>query len=240
LAIATFGLGSSAAGASSAATSHRVSGTGATGGSTSQPQPASKADFSGHGANVTGPYNSTRNGAPSANGNGNGKAVGKPCAGCVGKADNKNPPGQLPNGSDPNAGYECDRNHGIGQTNPAHTGCALAPTPPPNTPPPTSDTTGTTTPGSSGGPDSPPPGTSIGSTGIPSQSSGIDEATSTGLPGQDAVLNASLAADTPTNAGPLAFTGANTVAQAAAALLCLGAGAVFVALSRRRRVAGRP
>ena len=70
-----------------------------------------------------GAYCSTRHGAPSGNGNGNGKAVGKPCAGCVGKADNKNPHGQRPNGSDHNAGYECDRNHGIGRTNPAHTGC---------------------------------------------------------------------------------------------------------------------
>jgi len=58
--------------------------------------------------------------------------VGKPCAGCVGKADNKNPQGQRPNGSDHNAGYECDRNHGIGRTNPAHTGCIFTP---PVTPP---------------------------------------------------------------------------------------------------------
>jgi hypothetical protein len=46
---------------------------------------------------------------------------GKPCAGCVGHADDKNPPGQFPN--DPNAGYECDRNQGIGQGNPAHSPC---------------------------------------------------------------------------------------------------------------------
>ena len=31
--------------------------------------------------------------------------------------------GQYPNGTDHNAGYECDRNHGIGRSNPAHTGC---------------------------------------------------------------------------------------------------------------------
>ncbi|HEY4401026.1 MAG TPA: hypothetical protein VGO38_03240, partial [Acidimicrobiia bacterium] len=61
-------------------------------------------------------------------------AVGQPCAGCVGKADNKNPPGQFPNGTDPNAGYECDSNNGIGQTNPAHTGCVSSP-PTPVTPP---------------------------------------------------------------------------------------------------------
>ena len=109
---------------------------------TTTPQPPSNADFSGHGANVHGPYDSTRDGSPSGNGNGGGKATGKPCAGCVGKADNKNPPGQLPNGSDANAGYECDRNHGIGRTNPAHTGC-------------TTTTTTTTTPSTSS---SSPPG----------------------------------------------------------------------------------
>jgi hypothetical protein len=88
------------------------------------PQPASNADFSGNGANTSGAYDSTRDGSPSLNGNGGGNATGKPCAGCVGKADNKNPPGQAPDGSDHNAGYECDTNHGVGKTNPAHTGCA--------------------------------------------------------------------------------------------------------------------
>jgi hypothetical protein len=128
-------------------------GGGQSSGDTTSPQPPSKADFSGHGANVQGTYDSTRDGSPSGNGNGNGNAVGKPCAGCVGKADNKNPPGQMPNGSDPNAGYECDRNHGIGRTNPAHTGCTPPPpctencTPPCTencTPPCTSDCGGTT------------------------------------------------------------------------------------------------
>jgi LPXTG-motif cell wall-anchored protein len=91
------------------------------------PQPASHADFTGHGANVQGPYDSTRDGSPSMNGNGNGTAVGKPCAGCVGKADNKNPPGQMSGGTDPNAGYECDSNHGVGRSNPAHTACQPSP-----------------------------------------------------------------------------------------------------------------
>lgn len=81
----------------------------------------------GHGANHSGPYDNTCDGSPSGNGNGNGRATGKPCAGCVGNADDKNPKGQYPNGSDHNAGYECDRNHGIGRTNPAHTGCQSAP-----------------------------------------------------------------------------------------------------------------
>jgi hypothetical protein len=107
-------------------------GTAGTSGSVSQPQPYSTADRNNTGANDTGstnPYRSTRNGSPSLNGNGNGQATGKPCAGCVGKADNKNPPGQQPNGSDHNAGYECDRNNGIGKSNPAHTGCTATPPP---------------------------------------------------------------------------------------------------------------
>jgi len=49
---------------------------------------------------------------------------GQPCAGCVGNADDKSPQGQTPpDGSDPNAGYECDTNNGVGPGNPAHTGC---------------------------------------------------------------------------------------------------------------------
>src|SRR3954451_2941713 len=110
----------------STASSHKTQGTSGTSGSTSQPQPQSNADKNSGGANGQcpgGPYCSTRNGSPSLNGNGGGKATGKPCAGCVGKADNKNPQGQKPNGTDHNAGYECDRNHGIGRSNPAHTGC---------------------------------------------------------------------------------------------------------------------
>lgn len=92
----------------------------------------------GNGANQGGPYDNTCDGSPSGNGNGNGQATGKPCAGCVGNADDKNPgynngKGQMPNGSDHNAGYECDRNQGVGRTNPAHTGCTQGTTvnPPP-------------------------------------------------------------------------------------------------------------
>ena len=102
------------------------------------PQPLSKADRNGTGANpgdtCTHSYCSTRDGSASGNGVGDGEAKGKPCAGCVGKADNKNPKGQYPDGSDHNAGYECDRNQGIGKTNPAHTGCTGA-TSEPTTPP---------------------------------------------------------------------------------------------------------
>ncbi|MDQ1696402.1 MAG: hypothetical protein QOJ03_1755 [Frankiaceae bacterium] len=123
-------------------------GTAGTSGDPSQPQPPSNADQNGGGANGDcGSYCSTRDGSPSGNGNGKGNAKGKPCAGCVGKADNKNPPGQYKDGSDHNNGYECDGNHGIGRSNPAHTGCTT--TPPPNCettgdcpPPPDCETTG--------------------------------------------------------------------------------------------------
>ena len=111
---------------STTASSHQSQGTAGTSGDPSSPQPVSNADQNSGGANGQcpgGPYCSTRDGSPSGNGNGGGKATGKPCAGCVGKADNKNPKGQNPNGTDNNAGYECDRNHGIGRSNPAHTGC---------------------------------------------------------------------------------------------------------------------
>jgi LPXTG-motif cell wall-anchored protein len=92
------------------------------------PQPISNADENDGGANGQCPgatFCSTKDGSESKNGNGDGKAVGKPCAGCVGKADNKNPPGQSKH--DHNKGYECDRNKGIGKTNPAHTGCKAKP-----------------------------------------------------------------------------------------------------------------
>ena len=98
----------------------------------------------GNGANDGGGYQSTcdpndfgGNGQESGPGN----HTGKPCAGCVGNADDKNPPGQTPDGSDSNSGYECDGrdrrtqgqkgngNHGIGDENPAHTGCNTTTTP---------------------------------------------------------------------------------------------------------------
>jgi hypothetical protein len=106
----------------------------ATSGPLTKPQPLSKGDKNGTGANpgesCSHAYCSTRDGSASQNGKGDGAATGKPCAGCVGKADNKNPKGQAPNGTDRNAGYECDRNQGVGQTNPAHTGCSPAATSP--------------------------------------------------------------------------------------------------------------
>jgi LPXTG-motif cell wall-anchored protein len=116
------------------ASGHASGGTSGTSGDPTQPQPVSGADDNAGGANgqcTGGEYCSTRDGSPSGNGNDVGEATGKPCAGCVGKADNKNPPGQMPNAADDgNSGYECDTNNGIGKGkdgqsagNPAHTGC---------------------------------------------------------------------------------------------------------------------
>jgi hypothetical protein len=79
----------------------------------------------GNGANVPGPYDTTCDGTASGNGNGASGNSNKPCAGCVGNADNKNPQGQLPGPQDHNAGYECDTNQGIAKGNPAHSGCAI-------------------------------------------------------------------------------------------------------------------
>ncbi|HEX8870259.1 MAG TPA: hypothetical protein VF821_31640 [Lentzea sp.] len=139
---------------------------------TSAPQPSSNADFSGNGANVHGPYDSTRDGSPSQNGNGEGEANGKPCMGCVGKADNKNPQGQQPGGSDANKGYECDANHGVGRGNPAHTGCNPGQTPT-STPPTTPPSTKTETP-------PPPPGGGAPQTPA-AQSADVDELAFTGF-----------------------------------------------------------
>ncbi len=139
---------------------------------TSVPQSQSNADLTGNGANVPGPYDSTRDGSPSENGNGTGEATGKPCAGCVGKADNKNPPGQQPGGSDANSGYECDANHGVGRGNPAHTGCTPSTSTPPSTPPEVPPSTKTEVP--------PPPGGGAPQAPAP-QSADVDELAFTGF-----------------------------------------------------------
>jgi hypothetical protein len=91
-----------------------------------------------------GVYDATCTGAQGGNGNNNNPdhTPGPPCAGCVGNADNKEPPGQQPGGNDNNSGYECDGNEGVGQGNPAHTSCTT-PTP---TPTPTESETPTPTP----------------------------------------------------------------------------------------------
>src|SRR3954469_5653627 len=88
------------------------------------------AAFAAGGANSgCGPYCANGVGNPSGNGYGNAyqNSNGLPGAGTEGSADNKFPPGQSPNGTDNNNGYECDGNGGVGQTNPAHTGCGPSP-----------------------------------------------------------------------------------------------------------------
>ena len=173
----------------------------------------------GNGANTGGPYDDTCDGSASGNGNGGGKATGKPCAGCVGKADEKNPPGQQPGPSDKNKGYECDGNKGIGRTNPAHTGCKSNPPPNPGcVPTPTVPCTTT----------NPPPTEVEGETLTRVTPQG---GKSTGTPVQ--VLGEVF--ERP--AGTLAFTGDNTMAQAsfgAGLVLC---GAALALVGRRRRPA---
>jgi hypothetical protein len=89
-------------------------------------------------------------GEPSGNGKSTDNNGNRPCAGCVGNADYKNPPGQLPDGSDDNKGYECDENEGVGKMNPAHSGClptgTTPPVKPPTVTPPTPPTPPTTPP----------------------------------------------------------------------------------------------
>ena len=108
------------------------------GGQTCDGDPSGKSD-GGTGANGGGEnYNDTcasypdPNNTGADNGAGGGAATGKPCEGCVGNADDKNPPGQFSSGPvDENNGYECDEkgrsanegNNGVGFGNPAHTGC---------------------------------------------------------------------------------------------------------------------
>jgi hypothetical protein len=217
-------------------------GGGKSSGDTTSPQPPSKADFSGHGANVHGPYDSTRDGSPSGNGNGNGNAIGKPCAGCVGKADNKNPPGQMPNGTDPNAGYECDRNHGIGRTNPAHTGCTSSsststPPPPPcenncsSTPPPPCENNCSSTP--------PPPCENNCGGGTSSETPSAPASFSTPAAPAAASAQAPINATPANNASGLANTGAinaGLFAGIAGGLVVLGVAALSLSgwLTRRR------
>jgi len=182
---------------------------------------------SGQGANSSGPYDQTSTGATPGNGNASGHAVGEPCAGCVGKADNKNPPGQMPNGSDANAGYECDRNAGIGQQNPAHTGClpTNGSTPASSTPPQSSTTPGSTPPGSSGSSGtlgSPSgPGNGSGSSGV----SGV----AAGPHGGQQIGNRAALSSTGNSAGLLALV----------ALALLGIGGLALTLGRARRVVPR-
>lgn len=200
-------------------------------------QPFSRADQNNTGANTTSPTNpyiSNGTGAPSGNGSGNGTATGKPCAGCVGKADNKDPHGQQPNGSDHNAGYECDRNHGIGQTNPAHTGCVSAVTTPPT--PPTSPPTSVPHPKPPTDPCTNPNPAARPSSCSTTPPTTAHAATVQASTGTKTATPALASASAPVHAtGSLAFTGANAVDEVWAGSLALLAGSGMLWLTRRRR-----
>ncbi|MCU1460418.1 MAG: Conserved putative secreted protein [Acidimicrobiales bacterium] len=200
---------------------HATEGTAGTSGVVTSPQPPSNADENGTGANVPGPYDSTRSGLPSGNGNGNGQATGKPCAGCVGKADNKNPPGQLPGPSDKNAGYECDTNHGIARTNPAHTGCV-----------PPAACTANCTPTTCTADCS--PSTSCTADCTPSSVLGEELVRTPAVPAAVAALAISAPRAAPS--GVLAFTGVNIVLLVGLAAMALISGLLLQAPAYRRRL----
>ena len=219
------------------------------------PQPTTNNEVpGGPGANnqTNNPYLSTRDGSPSLNGNGNGTATGKPCAGCVGRADNKNPKGQAPGGSDKNAGYECDRNHGIGRSNPAHTGCKTTTT---STPPTTACVPSASnnncctsdcacTPSASndhcctshcgGTTTTTKPGTSA-----TSATTATTATTAPVTPATNAAGHSTSAAaakvSSPVKSGSLAFTGADLGAEFLAGGMALAAGALLLGTTRRRR-----
>lgn len=209
-------------------------------GSYTQPQPYSNADLNGTGANPgsqsnPNPYKSTRDGSASGNGNGNGAANGKPCAGCVGRADNKNPAGQQPGPQDHNNGYECDGNHGIARGNPAHTACTsgssggggCAPDVTNNDCSSSSTSTRTASSGPTAGTSTL---TSLGSTGLASAVSSAWKAPLLDTaPLAGATRAASVAAGT-----RLAFTGSDSAELALVGLVLLSGGLLVVGAVRRR------
>jgi hypothetical protein len=229
-------------------TATHAQGNASTSGTFNQPQPLSTADSNSGGANGQcpgGPYCSTRNGAPSLNGNGNGSAVGKPCAGCVGKADNKNPHGQLPNGSDPNNGYECDGNQGIGKTNPAHTGCSASSPTSTSTPPSSSSTQATSANQPPGSRPGTPPGSTPGSvSGVTSTATSPTTAPgatpSSGIPSlRHSAEFASLSTPTTLKSGSLPFTGIDVGAVILAGCMMMGLGMMGLGLVRLRAASHR-
>ena len=175
-----------------------------------------------------GPYDSTRDGSASQNGKGDGKAAGKPCAGCVGKADNKNPAGQMPGGSDNNAGYECDRNRGVGQGNPAHTSCTESVPTPSDTPTPSPSCTESCSSSDGSGPEDTPSSDTPSSGSAPAlETLPSDTPTPVDSHAPAAQLDSVAAlADTGVHIAPLLVTGI--------AFVVLGAAAVSVASVRRR------
>jgi LPXTG-motif cell wall-anchored protein len=225
--VLVFGVSAAADPGSGHAATHRTQGNAGTSGSPTSPQPLSTADQTGGGANRSGPYDSTRNGSPSGNGNGKGQAVGKPCAGCVGKADNKNPPGQLAVGSAGSGisnGYECNGNHGIGRTNPAHTGCRVT------TPTTIPSTTPTSVPVVT-----PPSAVHHGQAVIPAQLVRALEAAPQALSAAAKAVSAAAAALSPAS---LPVTGINAVTMLLVGLGAVVLGGLLVRSTRRRTLTG--
>jgi hypothetical protein len=172
-------------------------GAGSTACESTTPQPLSHADMTDHGANTTAgsnPYAAT----------GFGQVQGGHLAGTEGKADNKFPLGQAPNGTDLNRGFECDQNPGIGNGNPAHTTCRFS----------SSSVT---------------PPLPSGVTVIPSPASGVLSEVVTQQPAS--VTETPLAAQATT--GALAFTGLAALWLAFAGLVLIGFGFALIWLTGR-------
>lgn len=181
------------------------------------------------GANQGGPFDDNV-GAGQPSGNGNGGNGNQPCAGCVGNADDKNPPGQGLN--DPNAGYECDRNSGVGRGNPAHSGCGAS-TPPSTGQPPSTGRPPQTGPPTTGRPTA---------TTLLAATTTVPQAASQGSGAGAGLVQQRLQEATPVAAATavtppldLALTGPMTPELLALAGLCLGLGYGLVRLGREKR-----
>jgi hypothetical protein len=206
----------------------------------------------GGGANdLSGPYDpdpanpgASGVGEPSGNGASIDNNGNRPCAGCVGNADYKNPPGQLPDGGDHNKGYECDGNQGVGKMNPAHSGCApgggappvTPPTPPvtPPTPPVTPPTTAATPPAG------PPPGAppAGGESEKPPEVGGVKNVPpASNVPATPPTVpvipvSRTVAAPAAETLRELPFTGSEPLLLGLLGLLALGAGLALARLAR--------
>jgi hypothetical protein len=162
----------------------------------------------------------------------------------VGKADNKNPQGQYPNGSDHNNGYECDGNHGIGKTNPAHTGCTSPATSSPSSPPTSSSSppnTSASAAGQAAAGKPGVPGSMPGTVGAVSSTATRNSATtpSTGTPPLERSPQfASLRTPT-TRSGSLPFTGIDTGAVILLGCMLIGLGMMGLGLARLRAAGQR-
>lgn len=195
-------------------------------------KPQSQAPQSqGKGANTTGPYNPSGVGLPSGNGKSTDNNGKRPCAGCVGNADTKNPPGQLPGGHDANRGYECDANQGVGKTNPAHSGCSSTTTSPPQNPPQTNPPGKGTPPGKTTPPANPPAGSTPGPVVLGDRASGVSADDTSPAENEGNSPSSGEGPGLPDEGAPsLPFTGGQPLSLALLAAFALLAG---IALRRR-------